>query len=46
MGGPSGPLVALTDISLMMQIDPITLGKSSYIDNQHNNDSHDYSNFY
>ena len=32
MGGPTGPLVALTDISLMMQIDPVTLGKSSYID--------------
>jgi hypothetical protein len=38
MGGPTGPLVALTDVSLMMEFDPETLGNESYLDYQDRND--------
>ena len=42
MGGPTGPLVALTDVSLMMEFDPETLGNIK--DYQDENDFYDCSN--
>ena len=44
MGGPLGPLVALTDVSLMMEFDPETLGDESNLDHGDRNDFYECSN--
>jgi hypothetical protein len=44
MGGPTGPLVALTDVSLMMEFDPVTLGNESILDHLDRNDFFDCNN--